>query len=251
MMERRMAVIDANFKEFQATFVKENVQVEFGVAVLGVGVGAAGSLVTETASQILSAVSGGLVGAQAAYGKSALYEKAMSALLAQMQAGRKSIAAKIYKSWNLDLDEYPMWMARMDLDAYYFAGSLPGAILGTAADAKVKEAEADVILLRPITEESVTPEMIDKRKELRGRIAKFDGDNAKQLITAIENGAQGSASFKDAKMFFYKQYPIDKRPKDENGKGAIAVLKQAVFISIKNQEDAEKWENLIDTIEKP
>jgi hypothetical protein len=143
MMERRMAVIDAYFKEFQAGLVKENVRSEFGIALLSVGVGAAGALVPETASQILSAVSGGLAGAQAAYGKAALYEKTMSALLAQMQAGRKAVAAQIFQRWNLDLEEYPMWMARTDLDAYYFAGSLPGAILGTAADAKVKETQAD------------------------------------------------------------------------------------------------------------
>ena len=138
-----MAVIDAYFKEFQAGLVKENVQTEFGIALLGIGVGAAGSLVPETASQILSAVSGGLAGAQAAYSKAVLYDKAMSALLAQMQAGRKAVAAQIFEKWNMGLDEYPMWMARTDLDAYYFAGSLPGAILGTAADAKVKNDEAE------------------------------------------------------------------------------------------------------------
>jgi hypothetical protein len=143
MIERRMAVIDAYFKEFQAGLVKENVRADFGIALLGIGVGAAGALVAQTASQILSAVSGGLAGAQAAYGKAVLYDKAMSALLAQMQAGRKTVAAQIFQRWNLGLDQYPMWMARMDLEAYYFAGSLPGAILGTAADAKVKEAQAD------------------------------------------------------------------------------------------------------------
>ena len=143
MIERRMAVIDAYFKEFQARLVKENVRSEFGIALLGIGVGGAGSLVSETTSQILSAVSGGLAGAQAAYGKAVLYDKVMSALLAQMQAGRKVVAAQIFQRWNLGLDQYPMWMARTDLDAYYFAGSLPGAILGTAADAKVKETQAD------------------------------------------------------------------------------------------------------------
>jgi hypothetical protein len=143
MMERRMAVIDANFKDFQAGLVKENVRAEFGIALLGIAVGAAGSQVAETASQILSAVSGGLAGAQAAYGKAVLYDKAMSALLAQMQAGRKAVAAQIFERWNQDLDQYPMWMARTDLEAYYFAGSLPGAILGTAADAKVKNDDAE------------------------------------------------------------------------------------------------------------
>ena len=148
MMERRMAVIDAYYKEFQAGLVKENVRADFFLSLIGIGVGAAGSLVAETASQILSAVSGGLAGGQAAYGKAVLYDKAMSALVAQMQASRKVIAADIFQRWNEDIEQYPMWMARTDLENYYFAGSLPGAILATAADAKEKDARAEDKLLR-------------------------------------------------------------------------------------------------------
>jgi len=250
MMERHMAVIDANFKIFQAGLVKENVRAEFGIALVGVGVGAAGSLVAETASQILSAVSGGLAGAQAAYGKAALYDKAMSALLAQLQAGRKAVAAQIYQRWNLDLDQYPMWMARMDLDAYYFAGSLPGAILGTAADANVKETEADkILLLRPITPGSVTP-VLAEMGDLKSRIAKLDGAKAKKLVTAIENGAKSSQSFKDAKVILEDQYPAASRPQDKDGKIAIKVLRRAVTESVISPEEIKEWETLIDTIEK-
>jgi len=250
MMERHMAVIDANFKIFQAGLVKENVRAEFGIALVGVGVGAAGSLVAETASQILSAVSGGLAGAQAAYGKAALYDKAMSALLAQMQAGRKAVAAQIYQRWNLDLDQYPMWMARMDLDAYYFAGSLPGAILGTAADANVNETESDkILLLRPNTPGSVTP-VLAEMGDLKSRIAKLDGAKAKKLVTAIENGAKSSQSFKDAKVILEDQYPAASRPQDKDGKIAIKVLRRAVTESVISPEEIKEWETLIDTIEK-
>lgn len=248
MMERRMAVIDANFKIFQAGLVKENVQGEFGVALTGVGVGAAGSLVGQTASQILSAVSGGLAGAQAAYGKAALYENAMSALVAQMQAARKAVAAQIFERWDLDLDKYPMWMARMDLDAYYFAGSLPGAILATAADAKNKESEADAILLRPITKERV--KIISRITDLRARIAKLDGAKAKKLVTAIEDGAKRSKSFNDAKEFLDEYYRTALRVKDKDGKRAIVVLQQSATESIIITEDAKEWETLVDTIEK-
>jgi hypothetical protein len=148
MIETRMAVIDAYYKEFQAGLVKENVRTDFALSLVGIGVGGAGALVAGTASQILSAVSGGLAGGQAAYGKAVLYDKAMSALVAQMQASRKAIAAQIFERWNEDVDQYPMWMARTDVEAYYFAGSLPGAILATAADAKVKEKEAEDRLAR-------------------------------------------------------------------------------------------------------
>jgi hypothetical protein len=167
-----------------------------------------------------------------------------------MQAGRKAIAAKIYQSWDMDLDKYPMWMARMDLDAYYFAGSIPGAILGTAADAKVKEAEADAILLRAITKEGATEEIFVKMDELNSRIAKLSGAKAKKLVTAIENGAEGSKSFNDAKEIFDDQYTDEVRSIDTNGTAALEVLPRAVIHSIRSPKEAKEWENLIDTIEK-
>ena len=143
MIETRMAVIDAHFKEFQSSLVKDNVRADFWIALIGVGVGGAGALASETASQILSAVSGGLAGGQAAYSKAVLYDKAMSALIAQMQASRKAVAVVIFERWAEDIDQYPMWMARTDLEAYYFAGSLPGAIIATASDAQVKDKQAE------------------------------------------------------------------------------------------------------------
>lgn len=242
-IETRMAVIDTYFKEFQAGLVKENVRVDFGAALLGVGVGAAGSLVAETASQILSAVSGGLAGAQAAYGKSVLYDKALSALLAQMQAGRKVVAAQIYQRWDQDIVQYPMWMARTDLDAYYFAGSLPGAILGTTADAKVKEAEAE-IRLRPLTTEAVSQPMIDRRAALNRAIEGL-GVKAKDLVLQIEALAPGLQSFGEAKKILDDQYPANSRDADTDGKRAITVLKRAVLHAVRNQVEADTWQKTI------
>ncbi len=141
-IERRLAVIDANFKNFEIALAKENVQVDFLVAVVQVGVGGAGALVAETASQMLSAATAGLAGAQEAYSKAALFEKALSALLQQMIASRKAILVQIYQGRTQSIDEYPLSAAVQDLDAYYFAGSLPGAIVATSADATVKNNEA-------------------------------------------------------------------------------------------------------------
>jgi len=239
LIETRMAVIDANFKEFEAGLVKENVRVDFGIALLGIGVGAAGSLAAETMSQILSAVSGGLAGAQAAYGKAVLYDKAMAALIAQMHASRKTVAAQIFQRWSLDIDKYPLWMARTDLDAYYFAGSLPGAILSTAADAKTKDKEADVLLQRAITQQSVTDEMFNKRAVLGNTIDGLDAAKAKALVEKIE------AEFPAVKPFIERRYPSDSRAADADGSKAKTVLKGAVVLTVRGPEDAETWQSAI------
>ena len=225
-IQRRLAVIDANFEKFQIALAQENVQVDFGVALVGIGVGGAGALVSETASQILSAVSGDLSGAQAAYGKAALYEKAISALLQQMIAGCSTMLAQIYIGRQSSNEDYPRWRwckpasvevaaggragsrsgsrpgppgssprrvsaAVHDLDAYYFAGSLPGAIVATSADAQVKNAEATNIL-REITSTAVTPEMFQLRAELQTAITGLDGAKAKALMPRLKQNFQKS-----------------------------------------------------------
>jgi hypothetical protein len=239
LIETRMALIDAHFREFQAGLVKENVRTEIGIALLGVGVGAAGSFVAETASQMLSAVSGGLAGAQAAYGKAVLYDKAMASLLAQMRASRKAMAAQIFQRWTLDMGKYPLWLARTDLEAYYFAGSLPGAILATAADAKTKEAQADVIFLRAITPQSASNEMFVRRSVLRDTIDGLDAPKAKALVAKIET------EFPEIKPFIDAQYPSATRVADADGSKAKTVLKRAAVLTVRGPEDAGKWESTI------
>jgi hypothetical protein len=146
LIEERLRVIDIHFAEFQQALARENVTANFGVAAAQVVIGGAGALVHETASQILSAVSGALAGTQQAYSKAALFEQTMSALLAQMIAARKSVLVKIVDGRGKGIDEYPLSAAASDLEAYYFAGSLPGAVVATSADAKVKNDDAEAKL---------------------------------------------------------------------------------------------------------
>lgn len=246
LVETRMAVIDANFQTFRAGLVKENVGAEFAIALAGIGVGAAGSLVAQTASQILSAVSGGLAGAQAAYSKAVLYDKAMAALLAQMQASRKAVKTQILERWDLDVDKYPLWMARADVDAYYFAGSLPGAIIGTAADAGRKEREADdklaVIQLRTITPEAASPEMRLRRLNLKNAISGLPVAAAKRLVKEVQGQSDA------LKNFLAGQYPADIEKTDTDGSTAKTALRRAVEDFVISGADADRWQDAINAV---
>lgn len=240
-IQGRMALIDANFSKFEKDLSQENVGVDFGVAVLGVGVGAAGALVSETASQILSAVSGGLAGAQAAYNKSALFDKTFSALLAQMRAGRKSVAAQIFVKWDDDIDAYPLWRARQDLDAYAFAGSLPGAIVGISADAEVKERQAAVVL-REITPESVTDSLLMQMDQLAETVDSLEPGQAKNLLTKIKQ------RFPEISSLIERQYSDDVRSQDQTGADAKLLLKRLIELTVLSPADAAKWKAAIENL---
>ena len=235
MIEQRMAVIDTHFRNFETALSSDNASIDFGVALVGVGVGAAGSLVAETTSQILSAVSGGLTGTQAAYNGAALYDKTLSALIAQMHASRKSIAVQIFEYWDLDIKQYPLWVARRDLDAYEFAGSLPGAILATSADAKVKEAQADKILLDKITPEALTDEAFSAREALMEQVGGLETKKVKNLVHVI------GTKFPNIKPLIKSQYSDQVRANDSDGNKARMLLKRLVSLTGKTNADRDKW----------
>ena len=240
MIEQRMAVIDAYFKKFVRQMAHESATIDFGIGLFGIGVGGAGALVPETASQILSAVSAGLTGGQAAYAKSVLYEKSLMALIAQMHAGRRRIAAQIHQRWSESFNTYPLWLARRDLDAYQFAGSIPGAIVSTAAAAKDIEDKANETLLSTITPASVTEAAFARRAKLGAQLNGLGAVSAKALIDKI------FAAYPKAATIFAPQYPAATRLADTNGKGARTVLHRLMITTAKSNEDMDKWQAAID-----
>ena len=243
-IDGRLAVIDANFENFRIALSQENVKADFGVSLVEVGVGGAGALVSETASQILSAVSGGLAGAQAAYSKAALYEKALSALLQQMIASRNAVLVKIFEGRTRSYDEYPLSAAVHDLHAYYFAGSLPGAIVATSADAQVKNAEAKGQLVEITTRRSkefVEPDRQERVDKILDAIGELADDKAFDLEKSppIEN-AEVDAIIK-------LRDPANQR--DTNADVAREMLKMRAVLSQRDDEALGAWEAAVKAAE--
>lgn len=239
-IEKRIAVIDANYRTFIEALAKENAGVDFGVGVTEVGVGAAGTLVNESASQILSAISAALAGSKSSYDKNVLYEKTISALLAQMEAGRKEIAARIFQNWSQSVDDYPLWVARRELAAYELAGSIPGAIISTASDASEKEKKANAIMMEKVTKAAVTKEMFASRASIIASIKSLSGSAAKALVQNI-----AGAFPTQAKAFISAQYPSAVSQADTDGSKAKTLLGRLVVLTAKSEQAVQTWQELI------
>jgi len=239
----RLGVVDANFKVFVQKLAKGNAYGDLLVQLAEVGAGGTGALVSGGASQILSAISGGLAGGKAAYDKAVLYDKTLAALVAQMAASRQTIAATILGRQRFNLSAYPMWMVRQDLDAYEFAGSIPGAIVATADDAKQKSdrAEAKVQFTLPeLTKVAVSDSMFDLRDRLLARVDQLGAMQAKTLVDRVSNAvssAQPTLSL----------YTADVRADDTDGSVAKEILREAIS-EIGTPEDGEKWEKEFDAL---
>ena len=238
-IETRLAIVDSQFQDFVVALAAENAQSSLAIDLAGIGVGGAGSLVSGGTSKVLSAISAGLTGGQAAYDKSALHDKALLALVAQMHASRQAIAAEIYQRWSLDTTKYPLWIARQDIEAYQFAGSLPGAISATASDAQHKAQQAKEITFGRVTAAAATEKAFEERQTLREQVDALSAVQAKKLLERI------SDEFPSSNVLIEAQYTNEVQAADEDGSKAKKLLRRLIVLTAKEDDDRGKWQSLI------
>jgi hypothetical protein len=142
-----MVFIDLQYNAFRADLYRENVAGKFAGNFIGIGLGTAGVLSgTTEAKNTLAALSAGIAGVQASFDKAVLFEMTMPAIIEQMDNTRKSMRDEIYAHIkNDDPASYPLSRAITDINAYFLAGTLPGAInaliKSTAAQGTAKKAD--------------------------------------------------------------------------------------------------------------
>jgi hypothetical protein len=107
----------------------------------------AGTLVSGTANA-LSATAAGLGGTGPSIDQKAFFEATMPTLLATMVAQRQVVLVRIREGLTHDIDAYPLTLALNDLDRYYQAGTVAGALTAMAASAGATAAKAEAHLDR-------------------------------------------------------------------------------------------------------
>lgn len=142
-IEMRSAVIDHQYDLFRGDLYEQRIGANVGVdlATLGLsGVGAAtGSTQLKTGAAALAAF---LIGGKASIDKNAYFDRTLPALLEQMDAARATVRRRILDSMLLDVGNYPLMQASSDLQAYYHAGTIPGAIAGITTTAATQKKAA-------------------------------------------------------------------------------------------------------------
>ena len=141
----RISAIDLHFGEFEKALFQEGVGGGIATDWLKLALGGAGTLYAG-ASQALSAAVTGIEGAKASFDKQAFFANTITTLFAAMDANRKTIQVKIRQGLGQPVADYPLTQAFADLESYYLAGTIPGALISINADSGAKGAKADKVL---------------------------------------------------------------------------------------------------------
>ena len=140
----RILAIDLHFAKFAQGLSRENNWTNLGLDWTILGLGGAGAIVADTGTKgVLAAFSGGLTGAKGSVDKNLFFNKTMPVILSQMEAKRKTVLVNIRTKMALDESKYPLTEALIDLEDYYSAGTIPGAIISLTAESGEMANEAE------------------------------------------------------------------------------------------------------------
>jgi hypothetical protein len=130
--------VDSQYAAFTASLHKEAAGTGLGFGITGFALTGAGAVAAKTTANALSAASTALTGIGAEVNKDLFYQKAIPAIVAQMDANRETVLGSIKTSEKSDPTglAYTLWDAQHDIRNYQAAGSIDRAISTITAAAQ-------------------------------------------------------------------------------------------------------------------
>ena len=140
----RMYAMDIRFSQFEETMFRETRTGGFGATLATMGLTGAAALSSGGTSQVLAGISAFIIGGREAFEKEILAERTVVAIHTAMRSRRAEVALRLRTGLQQPLRQYPVATALGDLNDYYNAGTVLGALTGITetVGASAQKAEA-------------------------------------------------------------------------------------------------------------
>jgi hypothetical protein len=146
-IETRMAIINRSYAAYKESIYTQRTGSAVGVDLATMLLGAAGAAVSDVGTKTgAAALSAGLIGGKASIDKNLYFDRTLPAMLAQMDGLRSQVRARILAGMTTDVDTYRLTQAASDLDDYFNAGTILGAISAITTQAGITQTAADAVL---------------------------------------------------------------------------------------------------------
>jgi hypothetical protein len=226
---RIIAQIDAAYGAFELNLSTRRAGLQTGGDAVQLGLSAAATLVgASDIKDILSATSTAFQGTRLSVDKNFFEQKTTESLVSQMRASRKNLQAQILLSLsNRDVNSYPLESAWGDVVNYYYAGTIPSALVDIAGKAGNDAVKADQTLKGVV--EDISRDSVTIRSEYE------------KLNKAVSSGTPASVS--DARVTLVKILTVAKIPFDAAAPAStlLEIMKQSMIAAA---EDDSKFKAL-------
>lgn len=143
IVRARLYAIDVNYDDFVRTVSGQQKTFAIGADLVSAGLTGAATLAkSATTKTHLTTYASAALGVRSTVDKELFYSKTLPAVVSQMDASRKTVLAKITEGLAQPASNYSLVEALSDLQDYYTAGTLNGALNQIAKDAGAKSAVA-------------------------------------------------------------------------------------------------------------
>jgi hypothetical protein len=142
----RMYAIDIQFSAFEETLFKDTRTAGFGATMATLGLTSAAALAGGGTSQVLSGIAAFIIGGREAFQKEVLAERTVIAIHTAMRAGRAQVALRLQNGLTQPIELYPLALGLNDLNEYYNAGTVLGALIGITETVGAKAQKAEEAL---------------------------------------------------------------------------------------------------------
>lgn len=152
IVRARLYAIDVNYDDFVRGLTGQQKTFAIGADLVSAGLTGAATLAkSATTKTHLTTYASAALGVRSTVDKELFYSKTLPAVVTQMDASRKTVLAKIAEGLAQSNAAYPLTAALADLQDYYTAGTLNGALNQISKDAGVKNAAAQQRIVNATT----------------------------------------------------------------------------------------------------
>lgn len=142
----RMYAADIQFSEFEQTLFNDTRSGGFAATLSTLGLTTAAAASSGGTSQVLSGLSAFIIGGREAFQKEVLAERTAIAIHTAMRGRRAQVALRLREGLGKSIEVYPFESALGDVNEYYTAGTLLGALVDITETVgmSTKQAEAEL-----------------------------------------------------------------------------------------------------------
>lgn len=204
---RVLAQVDAAYGGFELNLSTRRAGAQTAADATQLGLTAAATVSgTTEIKDILTATATAFQGTRLSFDKNFFEEKTTEALVSQMRASRTTLKAQILRSLSRrDVNSYPVEAAWMDLVSYYYAGTIPSALVDIAAKAGNDAAKGSQVLKDAVEELTpATPEQAKQAVSIRSKYQQLSAAISSGNPSAVQEASTTLHKILDAAEITYK-----------------------------------------------
>lgn len=188
-IEVRAGLIDRQYAAFKSSLYAQRVGSAVGVDMAVLGMNIIGVLTPgESAKTAANALSGGFIGAKSSIDKNVYFDRTLPAMLSQMESQRNEIRFRMLSGMAEPVLRYPLMQAAADLEAYYSAGTLGGAVSTMTQQAATAEVKSVAALASRLPTETEVTERLKQQGFKVERVNEKSDDANKTLMGCVMPG---------------------------------------------------------------